>query len=159
MPLSNYSQWAEIAMRILKVAPREKQAICNRLIIDIASYTSSNYFAIARLLAQFMDESTTITRIERGKFELVTYSANITDYTAVLIYLLTAVNELTKSYASLQVQLWRKECLALNIPYKDRRSFGKHGRTEAVRDSFFAQALEALYFEYVEFFKNNKNNF
>lgn len=157
--LSSYEDWIKVVDRLLKVAPRQQKATCTRLVVNIAAYNSANYFAIARLLAQVMDDKATVTRIERGTFELITFTASITDYSAVLLFLLTAVNNLTKLYASTQVKLWRDECRMLRIPFKDRKNFGKYGRTEAVRDSFFAQALEQLYLYLVKFFENKEKIF
>ena len=153
VPIANYKEWVEITMRLLTLVDWQQSRYCTRMNINIAKYNSANYFAIARLIAQFMDNKASVTRIQRGEFELITYTANIADFTAVMLFLLEAVNALTISYCSAQVTIWREECRALNIAFKDRKAFGKYGRTEAVRDSFFAQALEELFFKFADYFK------
>lgn len=158
-PIASYNEWAEIALRIFKLVDTSKSSTCSRYIVELAKYNSANYFAIARLLAQFVDDKASVTRIAKGTFELIINVKHTDDFMAAYLFVLAAVNELTISYCSAQVRKWRDECRALNIPFKDRAAFGKYGRTEAVRDSFFAQALEALYIELVNYFENNKNNF
>lgn len=142
-----------MVMRLLTTTEWAQSSHCTRLVVNVAKYNSANYFAIARLIAQFMDDKASVTRIERGTFELITFTKNIADFTALMLFVLTAVNELTISYCSAQVTIWREECRALNIPFKDRKAFGKYGRTEAVRDSFFSQALEELYIRFADYFK------
>ena len=109
VPIANYNEWADMVMRLLTTIEWAQSTHCTRLVVTVAKYNSANYFAIARLIAQFMDDKASVTRIERGTFELITYTSNIADFTALMLFVLTAVNELTISYCSAQITIWREE--------------------------------------------------